>query len=197
MTRRGFTLIEVILSIVIIGIIVSFLYGTLGGLKRSNSLLIERDIKLNKNEIFLNLFRRDLLEAKKVSINKSSSQNSILSLETKNSIYNSHYAFVKWLLNPDTNQLIRAESTREFTLPITMEKVHLVRLDIFKEGVEEFLIYQSNDKKGILLSVKDMNTSEMFAIEFGLALFEEDKSNQSNNSTKQSKENKDSNKTAK
>jgi hypothetical protein len=78
-----------------------------------------------------------------------------------------------------------------------MEKVHLVRLDIFKEGVEEFLIYQSNDKKGILLSVKDMNTSEMFAIEFGLALFEEDKSNQSNNSTKQSKENKDSNKTAK
>jgi len=168
MIKKSFTLVEVMISIVIIGIIVSYLYGTLGNLNRSNSLLANRDKGLLKREIFLNLIRRDILEATKISIPPlKTSQNNILELETKNSIYNSHFAYVKWFLNIDTHQIIRAESIKSFSLPVNIEKIHFVRFDTFQDNVEEFRIYQSKDKKSILLSIKDVNSSSIFAIELG------------------------------
>lgn len=165
MLKRGFTLIEVMISVVLMGIIISYLYGTLGGLRHSNSLLENRDKQLYKNEIFLNILNRDLLETKTLAIRKTKTLNSILALRTKNSIYNAHFVYVKWFLNIDKNILVRAESVKDFTLPVTMGREFAVRFDIFKEDVEFFKIYKSHDKKSILVSTKDLNNSKVFAIE--------------------------------
>jgi len=163
--KKGFTLIEVMISVVLMGIIISYLYGTLGGLRHSNMLLEERDKGLTKNEILINLLNRDLVEAKQLKIIRTKSLNSILELRTKNSLYNSHFVYVKWFLNPESNLLIRAESTTTFKLPVLMDNLHFVRFDVFAKDIEMFKIYKSKDKKSILVSTKDMNSSEIFAIE--------------------------------
>jgi len=153
------------ISIVLMGIIISYLYGTLGGLKHSNNLLQKRDEKLSKNEIFLNLLSRDLLESKKTSIRRTKSLNEVLELHTKNSLYNSHFVYVKWFLHLEEHSIIRAESTQTFTLPVSTEKIHFVKFDVFVENIEEFHIYSSRDKKSVLISTKDINNSKIFAIE--------------------------------
>ncbi len=168
LVKKGFTLIEVMISIVLIGILVAYLYGVLENLRHSTSLLEKRDRKLSENEIFLSLIRKDILEASTISISNGGSRNSILSLETTNSIYNSHICHVKWFLNLDSNQLIRAESPIPFRLPVPVEKLHFVRFDIFQNGIEEFHILQSKDKKSLLLYSKELNTTSIFAIELGV-----------------------------
>jgi len=163
--RKAFTLIEVMISVVLMGIIISYLYGTLGGLRHSNQLLEERDAVLGKGEIFLNLINRDLLESKKLNIRKEKSENSVLELTTKNSLYDSHFVYVKWFLNLEENVLVRAESPKDFKLPVLMEKQYLVRFDILVENVDMFKVYKSKDKKSLLISTKDINTTKIFAIE--------------------------------
>ena len=165
MKKRSFTLIEVMISVVLMGIIISYLYGTLGGLRHSNMLLENRDKILSKDEVLLNLLNRDLLETKELKISGTKSLNYILELRTKNSLYNSNFVYVKWFLNIDSNLLIRAESTKKFKLPVLIDNLHFVKFDIFAENIEMFKVYKSSKGKSILISTKDMNTSEIFAIE--------------------------------
>lgn len=153
------------LSIFLIGLIVSYLYGTLGELKHSNDLLFERDKQLNEDEVFLNLLRRDLLEAESSAITNGTSENSLLSIKTKNSLYNSYFAHVKWFVNSEKNLLIRAEAPIDFSIPITMDKFHKVRIESFRENVENLKIYLSKDGYSVLFSFKDINSSKIFAVE--------------------------------
>lgn len=156
--RRAFTLVEVMISIVIIGLITSYLYGTLGQVKKSNSLLYERDVKTRDRAFFLSLFNRDTLESTSSKITSSiKGESSVLHLQTKNSLYNSHYVYVKWFLHEDLKTVIRAESVKDFQLPVKEERLHWVRFDTALENIEVFRIFESSKRDGLLLYSVDLN----------------------------------------
>ncbi|GEM_PF-1382522 len=172
---RAFTLIEVMLSIFLLGMIIAYLYGTLGELSKSNEVLQKREENLIKEERFINLLRRDLFEAREVYITETVSKNSLLSIRTKNSLYNSGLTNVVWFLNIEEAQLVRAESLQTITLPVSLEKEHLVHFESFYlmidgiDKIENFKIYASSDKKSILLAIKPllgmgMNISDKYYI---------------------------------
>ena len=153
------------LSIFLIGLIVAYLYGTLGELKNSNDILQKRDEQIIKEERFINLLRRDLFDARSVSITETGSKNSLLQLKTKNSLYNSGLTNVLWFLNTDENLIIRAESVHAITIPVPLEKEHLIRFEPFSltiKGIDKighFKIYQSKDQKNILIAIQPLTNS--------------------------------------
>lgn len=161
MKRGGFTLVEVMLSIVIIGLISSYLYGTLGQIQLSNSLLADRDRKLKEREEFLSLLHKDILQSNLTSIsNSQKGDNHILNLRSKNSLYSSHYVYIKWFLHEELKTVIRAESTKDFQMPVRDERLHWVQFDEVTENIEVFKLFMSNKKDGLLLYTKDLNGTE-------------------------------------
>jgi prepilin-type N-terminal cleavage/methylation domain-containing protein len=165
LSSSGFTIVEMVLAITIFGLIVSYLYGALGELRLSNSLLLERDRELNRQEQFVNLLYRDIFEAEGFQIEKTPSENMVMHLQTKNSLYNSHFVYVKWFLNAENHKLIRGESTEAFTLPVSVEKLYRVKFDVISKDLETFRVYKSKSGDGVLISTKDINNSKVFAIE--------------------------------
>ena len=165
MLKKGFTLVEVMLSIVIMGIMFAYLYSTLGNLRKSNQILEIMDKKIQVKERFINLIYRDVLEATNLKVVIKKSLNSVLELRTKNSLYDSHFVYVKWFLNIDKNILVRAESITNFKLPVSDERLHFVQFDEVLNNIDFFKSFKSAHNNSILVSTKDLNTSEIFAIE--------------------------------
>jgi hypothetical protein len=149
------------ISIVIIGLITSYLYGTLGGVRKSNSLLLLRDIQTREKSNFTTLLNRDILESTSSKMTMSiKGESTVLHLQTKNSLYNSHYVYVKWFLHEELKEIIRAESVKDFQLPVKEERLHWVRFDKILENIETFKIFQSSKKDGLLLYTVDQNETE-------------------------------------
>ncbi len=163
--KRGFTLIELLLALTLFGIVVSFLYGTLGELKLSNELLLKKDEQLVEREKFIEVLNRDIFEAQGFKVENRNSGNMVLHLQTKNSLYNSNFVYTKWFLNLENNILVRGESPEVFTLPVPNERLHFVRFDEVLRDVERFQVFDSKKKDGVIISIKDLNTSEIFAVE--------------------------------
>ncbi len=155
------------LSIFLIGLIVAYLYGTLGELTKSNEILQKRDDQIVKEERFINLLRQDLFDARSVSITETGSKNSLLQLKTKNSLYNSGLTNVLWFLNTDENLIIRAESVHAITIPVPLEKEHLISLEPFTISIKgsnkigNFKIYRSVDNKNILIAIRPLINNTM------------------------------------
>jgi prepilin-type N-terminal cleavage/methylation domain-containing protein len=163
--RKALTLIELVLAIFLFGILITFLYSITGELRFSNSLLKERDKRFEQKELFISLLRKDLFGSEEFSIEKRNSENMVLHMRTKNSLYNSYKAYVKWYLEPETHILVRAESPETFVLPVIQDKLHLVRFDVIWRDLENFRAYVSKANDGIIVSTKDINNSKIFAIE--------------------------------
>jgi len=165
MFKKGFTLVEVMISIVLMGIMFAYLYSTLGNLRKSNKILEVMDKKTQVKERFINLIYQDVLEATNLKLVTKKSLNSVLELRTKNSLYNSNFVYVKWFLNIDNNILVRAESTTDFKLPVSDEKLHFVQFDEVLHNIDFFKCFQASRNNAILVSTKDLNNSKIFAIE--------------------------------
>jgi prepilin-type N-terminal cleavage/methylation domain-containing protein len=164
-SKNGLTLVELVLAIFLFGILTTFLYSIAGELRFSNSLLQERDKRFNERNQFIEILRKDLFGAEEFSIEKRNSENMVLHMRTTNSLYNSYLAYVKWFLHPETHTLVRAESSSVFVLPVLADKLHLVRFDPIWKNLENFRAYLSKQNDGIIVSTKDINTSQIFAIE--------------------------------
>ena len=165
--KKAFTLVELMISITLLGLILSFLYGTVSQVRMSNSNLNIREKRLNKHEKFINLMHLDLIEAFSVSYKNTKNKNSYLILKTKNSLYETPYTYVYWFFNEDTQQVIRAESPQSFTIPAKDEDLFKIRFDVLLEDIEIFRFYtnKTNSNK-LLLHFKEENEREPFVFEF-------------------------------
>ena len=146
MNRRAFTLMELLISVVLIALISMYLYASLGRTRASNKTLqTHTAVQEHRLKIF-ELFYRDLVESYDVSVQDTKNDRyHLLKLETGNSLYDIAAPYVIYYVRTDTLQLIRLESAEPILLPVRDdESRNRIHADLIDENVTDFNLYVQN-----------------------------------------------------
>jgi prepilin-type N-terminal cleavage/methylation domain-containing protein len=149
--HRAFTLIELVISVFLLGIIVYFLYGAVASLQRSNVIFGKRSQSAFYDQKILSMLQKDLFFAKTMTL--SGHENTFVQMQTNNSMYDIDAPYVVWMLKPDLKKLVRFESTLPFT-KMNAKNSPLYHMSIIPKRCEKFKIYQSKKKENILIYIK-------------------------------------------
>ena len=146
--RPAFTLIEVLISIALLGIILPALYQSVDLLRDSNSHLfsyLEKAKKVTKatDTLYLDLLSSD----GNISIQKDEYSRVCIE-QTKNSLYALSVAKVCWLVLKKDKTLVRVEGNN-YKLPLGLEDK--VEVNPVMKNVEVFDVYYQKDKILVLL----------------------------------------------
>ncbi len=142
---KGFTLVEVLISVVLLGIIFTFLYSTLNSTKQSNEQYIQRAQTITDTGKLFQTFVEDLSQV----VGKPSviygKQFDILRIKTSNSVYNIINPYVTYFVSKKGNTLVRTESLTNYDL---FEKndfhQHYIFGDTLSDQVSSFKVYYQN-----------------------------------------------------
>jgi len=146
--RKAFTLIEVLISIALLGIILPALYQSVDMLRDSNQNLfkyLEKSKKITKATQTLYL---DILSSDGNITIKKDEFTRLCMEQTINSLYALPVAKVCWVVLKKDNTLVRIEGNA-YNLPVGSEE--RVEIDTIMKGVELFDIYHEKDKVLVLL----------------------------------------------
>ncbi len=149
--RKGFTLIEVLISIALLGLMIVPLFSVVEMMRMSNANLL-RALEKSQQEtqaskvLFLDIMGSD----GRISIKKDEFTRLCME-ETKNSLYNLSVAKVCWLVLKDKNTLVRVEGN-SYRLPLKYEDK--VEVDKVMNNIELFDVYQEKDKVLVVLKKK-------------------------------------------
>jgi len=142
MKRGAFTLIEVMISVMLIALIAMFMYGALGGTRASNATLQKHADDERVRLQFFKLLYRDLVES--YSVNPLATGNKhyqILELQTQNSLYGIAAPHVLYFVHADNLTLVRLESAQPITLPVTYELHDRIHVEVLDTNVTDFNFY--------------------------------------------------------
>ena len=165
--RKAFSLVEMIISVILLGIIVVFLYETVSNLERTNRIFSENETSLSKKERILDLLYEDIFLAN--SLNIKGIDNSLVSIQTSNTLFDIAQPNVTWLVVREKNTLLRFESTKEFK-KMSSENSDYYHISKVGENCEIFKVYQSNKKENILIHIQ-FKDQEPMVYEFSKPLF--------------------------
>ncbi len=149
--KKAFSLIELLISIFLLGLIVTFLYSAIGNLQKTNIIFNQKSQEEQNEQKLLGLLYDDIFLASELEI--TGLKNSTINLLTSNSIYDIEYPYVSWLVSYEKNTLLRVESVHPFT-KMTSDNVNLYHITHIKEDCKRFKIYQSQDRDNILIHIK-------------------------------------------
>ena len=153
MIKRAFTLVEVLVSVALLGLISMFVVSTVTQTKNNNRLFENKINEDKKLETLSDLLYDDLSLSQDVTV-QGLKKYSVLHVKGENSIYGIEEPFVVWLVLKDKNMLVRMESARKITLPLKEEMKKYVFIDALLGECEHFNINMSKDKKSILSFVQ-------------------------------------------
>jgi len=146
--RSAFTLIEVLISIALLGIILPALYQTVDLLRDSNSHLFDYLEKAKKVTQATDTLYLDIVSSDgNISIKKDE-YSRVCMEQTKNSLYALSVAKVCWLVLKKDKTLVRVEGNN-YKLPLGSEDK--VEVNPVMKNVEVFDVYYQKDKILILL----------------------------------------------
>ncbi|HIP19111.1 MAG TPA: type II secretion system protein [Sulfurovum sp.] len=149
--RPAFTIIEVLISIALMGIILPALYQTVDLLRDSNTHLFENLEKAKKVTQVTDTLYLDLVSSDgNISIQKDEFSRVCIE-NTKNSLYALSVAKVCWVVLRKENTLLRIEGYG-YHLPIKEDEK--VEVNTVMKDVELFDIYHKKDKILVLLQQK-------------------------------------------
>lgn len=168
--RNAFSLVELIISVVLLGIIVTFLYSTVGNLEKTNKIFAENEKKLSEREKVVDVLYDDIFLANSLKI--QGVKNSMLSIQTSNSLFDIAHPYVTWLISHQKDTLLRFESTIKFQ-DINSENAAYFHISKIGENCEVFKIYQSKKKENILIHIK-FKDQDPIVYEFSKPLFIKD-----------------------
>jgi len=146
--RKAFTLIEVLISIALLGLIIVPLFSVVDMMRNSNDHLLKalensKQITKATKVLFLDVLSSDgRLEIKKDEFTR------LCIDETKNSLYNLPVAKVCWVVLKNKNTLVRMEGNA-YKLPLKSDD--RVEVDAVMSDVELFDVYHEKDKVVVLI----------------------------------------------
>ncbi len=150
MIKRAFTLVEILVSIVLLSLIVVFVSSTIVQTKTNNVFFKEQVNKDEKSFIIFKILYKDLYELID-GYSFGNKKYSMLSLKTNNTLYGINQPYVVWIVQRDENTLLRLESAKPITLPLKEEKKKYIFIDRVFKGCKSFIVSFSKDKNSILV----------------------------------------------
>ncbi len=146
--RKAFTLLEVLISIALMGIVIVALFSSVDMMQNSNQQLaqyLEKSKKITKATKVLYL---DILGSDgNITIQKDEFSRVCME-ETQNSLYALPAAKVCWIVLKKDNTLARIEGNN-YQLPVGSEE--RVEVDSIMNNIEVFDVYHEKDKVLVLL----------------------------------------------
>lgn len=136
--KKAFTLIELMISILLLALIVTFLYQSVAQLQRSNQQFLKKSEENSAREALLKLLYNDFINAISVEKQNESPHFDVISLQTQNSLHNMSQPYVSYRVYHD-EVLRRVESPTE---KIDFINMHFRFNDMIK-GVKELRLYES------------------------------------------------------
>lgn len=155
--RSAFTLIEVLISTVLLSIVLIGLYGVLDTQRRAVHNIKENLDKSVDYDRAIMVLYNDILQSDGNITLRKGERDRICMEATTNSLYELGIARVCWLVLKDEDTLIRIEGNN-YKLPVGMEQN--VEVDKIFKGVNLFDITRQKDK--ILVAVGQINKKEPY-----------------------------------
>ena len=151
-SRKAFTLLEVLISIALLGIIIIALFSTVDMLQNSNQHLLkylEKSKKITKatKTLYLDIMGSD----GNMTIQKDEFSRVCME-KTRNSLYALPSAKVCWAVLKKDKTLVRIEGNG-YHLPLLSEE--RVEVDTIMTGLEIFDVYHEKDKVLVLIQQQD------------------------------------------
>lgn len=149
--RKAFTLLEVLISIALLGIVILALFSSVDMMQNSNQQLsqyLEKSKKITKSTkvLYMDIMGSD----GNITIKKDEFSRVCLE-ETRNSLYALPAAKVCWLVLKKENTLARIEGNN-YQLPLGSEE--RVEVDPIMTNIELFDVYHAKDKVLVLVKQK-------------------------------------------
>ena len=167
MQKRAFTLIEMIISIIILSLIVMFLYAGLNSLEKSSTFLQNFTKEDRLNSRVKKLFILDILQSQDINITRVNKKIDTISFISNNSLHNTPLSKITYAVNSN-KELVRLEG-QNYKLPLKQEQIYSINFDIILRDIEYFRIYQNQKNSTILFVIKQKNKDfkylEMLAFE--------------------------------
>jgi prepilin-type N-terminal cleavage/methylation domain-containing protein len=149
--RRAFTLIEVLISIALLGIIIAALFPTVSMMRSSNEQLLEYLKKAKKVTQSTKVLYMDILGSDGNLTIKKDDFSRLCIQKTRNSLYGLSVAKVCWVVGKEKNTLTRVEGNN-YHLPTRSEDK--VEVDRVIEHIDLFDVYHHKDKVLVFLREK-------------------------------------------
>jgi len=146
--RKAFTLMEVLVSIALLGIILPALYQSVNMLRDSNQHLFEYLEKAKKVSKATQTLYLDILSSDGNITIKKDEFTRLCMEQTRNSLYALPVAKVCWVVLKKDNTLVRIEGNA-YSLPLGTEE--RVEINPIMKDVEVFDVYHQKDKILVLL----------------------------------------------
>jgi len=149
--RAGFTIIEVLIAIALLGIILPALYQTVSLLRVSNNHLFNHLEKTRDSTKILETLYLDLASSDGNITIKKDDYARVCIENTKNSLYGLSLAKVCWVVVKSNNTLTRVEGYG-YELPLGYEDK--AEVDLVIKDMEIFDVYYKKDKVLVILQQK-------------------------------------------
>jgi prepilin-type N-terminal cleavage/methylation domain-containing protein len=159
--KKAFTLIELLISIVILSILMLFLYQSYAGLNKSNETITQKIDEVERLALLKKTLYLDFYTAKYETLNilHQDAKEDVVFFQTANSIHQRFSPYVAYVIKNKT--LYRLESLRAFsTYPLEAQSNFVAdKLD----KVILFRVYKStqNSKKMVLVHIVFENEEEV------------------------------------
>ena len=151
--RVAFTLLEVLISVMLLSLIMVGLNETIDKLRLSNKHISKRIAKVLSEEKVVKLIYQDILQSDGTIdiISKDKNIHRLIINNTQNSLYGLFNVKVAWIVDKNKNSLLRDENG-DFSLPLKHEEN--IAIDKVIDDIEIFTCYKNKDKNKILLILR-------------------------------------------
>jgi len=150
--RKAFTLLEVLISIALMGIVIVALFSAVDMMQDSNEHLAEHLEKSKKTTNATKVFYLDLMGSDgNITIEKDEFSRVCIE-ETRNSLYALPLAKVCWVVLKKDRTLARIEGNG-YTLPLNTDD--RAEVDLVMSDIKLFDVYHEKDKILVLIEQKD------------------------------------------